>query len=204
MNQHHINIPPVSLFDLIAEAPGQLLRIKRPMIQASHELEQAAVAAKAPCQVFAGFQRFSLFAKQTQRYAALAPHWAQCWVFGEADVLAPHVPGVKFVSLPAGHQLLNEWFVVVDGPKYGAALITADISGFAIADAEHRFMGRYTDDLTVVRSATARLTDALGLSAPTWESDGSAATHGEHYRSDARHDDAHALGSFTQTIRIFA
>lgn len=158
----------VSAFELIADVPGQVLRIKRTMIDISHEIEQTASRASAPCQLFVGFQRLSLFARNTDRYTELSQGWQHCWVFGEADIEPPSVPNVTVVTIPPHSPLTKEWFVIADGPAFGVALLTADVSGFAIADARRRFMGLWSADPQLVRRASTQLATAINLPAPDW------------------------------------
>lgn len=161
----------LSLFDLIADVPGHFLRVKRSMIDISHALEEAAATTTLPCHLFISIQRFSLFEREAQRYTRLSSAWQHAWVFGVADVPPPEVPNVTPVILPPEHPLAQEWFVVVDGPEFGAALLTADVSGFAIADESRRFMGLWSADSGLVRAASNRLTEALGIAPCTWEID---------------------------------
>lgn len=150
-----------SVFDLIADIPGHLLRIKRTMIGISHVLEDAAAATPAPCHLFVGFQRLSLFARQWQRYQQFSPRWAHCFVFGLPDADVPPLPRVTVVPIDPCSPLANEWFVVADGPSFSSALLSADTSGFAIADPSRRFLGLLTADPLVVRAASTRLLAAL-------------------------------------------
>lgn len=162
--------PTLSLFDLIADIPGHLLRIKRTMVDISHALEEAA-ATGGPCQVFSSFQRFSLFEGEAARYLRLSRTWNHGWVFGIPDVEPTQIPNVTAVHLPAHHPLAREWFVVIDGPNFGAALLTADVSGFAIGDKSRQFMGLLSTDAGLVRAASNRLTRALGLEPCSWDID---------------------------------
>lgn len=167
-----VGLPPaLSLFDLIADIPGHLLRIKRTMVDISHALEEAAATSSAPCRVFASFQRFSLFAGEAARYQRLSQTWDHAWTFGTADVEPPQIHNVTPVHLPAHHPLTKEWFVVVDGPSFGAALLTADVSGFAIGDRSRQFIGLLSTDAGLVRAASNRMTTALGLEPCTWDID---------------------------------
>ena len=173
-----IDIAELALFDLTNEAPGQFLRIKRTMIDISHVIEDVAAHAAMPCCLFAGFQRLSLFAKEAERYARLAQHYNGCWIFGVADVELPVIPGITAVALPPHSPLTQEWFVVADGPTFGTALLTADTNGFAIADASRRFMGIWTADRDIVRAASVRLSQAVGVNEPTWPISDAGTLHG--------------------------
>lgn len=161
----------LSLFDLIADVPGHFLRVKRTMVDISHALEEVAALAETPCHLFVGFQRFSLLSKEAARYMRLSSAWHQAWVFGVADVEPPQLPNITPVAIPAHHPLAREWFVVVDSPTFGAALLTADVSGFAIGDASRRFMGLWSADVGLIRAASNRITTALDLPPCSWEID---------------------------------
>lgn len=162
----------LSLFDLIADVPGHFLRIKRTMIDVSHAIEEGAALATPPCHVFVGFQRLSLFAKQAARYAQLSAHWQHCWVFGVPDTDLPAIPNITPVAISPRHPLAKEWFVVADGPSFGSALLTADVSGFAIGDPSRTFMGLWSADPVLVRQASTRIATALKLPLPDWTING--------------------------------
>jgi DICT domain-containing protein len=159
------------LFDLIADVPGHFLRVKRSMIDISHALEEAATTTTIPCHLFISIQRFSLLEREARRYARLSSAWRHAWVFGVADVEPPQIPNVTPIVIPPHHPLAQEWFVVVDGPEFGAALLTADVSGFAIADESRRFMGLWSADTALVRAASNRMMQALELPPCSWQID---------------------------------
>jgi DICT domain-containing protein len=162
-------IDTTSVFDLINDVPGHFLQVKRTMVQLSHALEEEAARATKPCRMFVGFQRFSLFAKEAERYARLAQHYDSCIVFGVADQPAPQIPGVIAVEIAADSPLAKEWFVVADGPTFGSALLTADTNEFAVRS--RRFLGLWSAEPSLVRAASTRLATALELAPPTWEID---------------------------------
>lgn len=165
------SVADLALFDLTNNAPGQFLRLKRTMIDLSHAVETAAAQAAAPGRLFAGFQRFSFFAREAGRYAQLTAAYNGCWIFGVADVDLPAIPGVTPIAIPPHSPLASEWFVIADGPAFGMALLTADTNGFAIADNSRRFMGILTADTSIVRAAATRLTDALDIAPASWTID---------------------------------
>lgn len=159
----------LSLFELIADYPGQFLRVKRTMIDLSHAIEEAAARADQPGWLFAGFQRFSLFRPEAERYAILARHLRGCYICGLPDAPLPEVPGVTALALPPDSPLCHEWFVVVDGPTFATALLSADVNRDALPDPQRRFMGIWSADPTLVRAASRRLCQALQLPPPDWE-----------------------------------
>lgn len=156
----------LSTFDLIADVPGQFMRIKRTMLDISHALEDAA-AASPESYVFVGFQRFSLIKPQLTRYLRLSSQWKHCWLFGVPDVAPPSIPNITPIAIDASSPLAQEWFVIVDGPAFGSALLTAETSSQAIGDPRRYFMGLWSADAGLVRRASTRLANALNIAAPT-------------------------------------
>ncbi|WP_029215585.1 DICT sensory domain-containing protein [Kallotenue papyrolyticum] len=159
----------LSLFELITDYPGHFLRVKRTMIDLSHAIEEAAARTAQPGWLFAGFQRFSLFRSEAQRYARLAAALRGCYIFGVPDVAPPELPGITALALPQESPLCREWFVVVDGPDFATALLSADVTGDALPDPMRRFMGIWSADPTLVRAASTRLCAALDLPTPDWQ-----------------------------------
>ncbi len=162
-------IDTTSVFDLIADVPGHFLQVKRTMIHLSHALEEEAARAAKPCRMFVGFQRFSLFAKEIERYTRLARYYDGCVIFGVADQPAPQIPGVIAVEIAPDSPLAKEWFVVADGPSFGSALLTADTNEFAARS--RQFLGIWSAEPSLVRAASVRLATALELPSPTWDID---------------------------------
>ena len=164
----HAAIASLSVFDLIADVPGHLLRLKPTMIDISHALERAATRTATPGRVFAGFQRLSLYARSQSYYAALSSAGYQVWVFGVPDAEVAPLPNVTVVPIAPEAPLVQEWFVVVDSPEFGAALLTADVSGFLLGDASRRFMGLWSAEAVLVRAASDRIASALALPGCDW------------------------------------
>jgi DICT domain-containing protein len=163
--------PSLSVFELITDIPGQFLRYKRTMIDISNVIEDTAAKHTPACLMWVGFQKFSLFAAQEQRYRRLAQSWKHCWIFGVDDAPLPELPNVTPVAVTPDHPLAKEWFVIADGPSFGSALLAADTSGFAIADRQRKFMGLWSADPALVRRASSRLAQAIDEPAPFWKID---------------------------------
>lgn len=161
----------LSVFELITDIPGHFLRYKRTMLDISHVIEETAAAHTPACSVWVGFQKFSLFAAQEQRYRKLAQSWQHCWIFGVDDAPLPELPNVTPVALSPDHPLAKEWFVVADGPSFGSVLLAADTSGFAISDRQRKFMGLWSADPALVRLASSRLAHAVDEPEPFWNID---------------------------------
>lgn len=89
----------LSMFNLIADVPSHFLSLKRTMIDISYALEETAAMGTAPCQVFVGFQRFSLFAPHVVRYAQLAHSWDYCWILGVPNAEIPTLPNITAVPI---------------------------------------------------------------------------------------------------------
>jgi DICT domain-containing protein len=169
LQPYHACSPTLSVFELISDVPGHFLRYKRTMIDISNVIEDTAAAHTPSCLMWVGFQKFSLFAAQEQRYRRLAQSWKHCWIFGVEDAPLPNIPNVTPIAVTPDHPLAKEWFVIADGPAFGTALLAADTSGFAISDRQRRFMGLWSADPGLVRQASSRLAQAINEPAPSWK-----------------------------------
>jgi class 3 adenylate cyclase/DICT domain-containing protein len=116
----------------------------------SYEIENATIIDGAHNIVFSGFQRFSRFLTQLDRYQQLARQAQRVYVFGIADVTPPAIPNVTFVPLTSKHQLAKEWFVLSYGPDYFSALATEELTHFDDPDETRVFKGVWTFDKEMV------------------------------------------------------
>lgn len=130
----------------------------------SHAIENIVVQHGLQVDFYAGFQRFSFFLRQAERYKKLAQAARRVYVWGVADVTPPQIDGVVYVPIEPDHELAREWFVVVDSPEFFTALMTHEATfGQAIPKAARRFRGVWTYDADIIARAHLLLSQDLGL-----------------------------------------
>ncbi|MAT04655.1 MAG: hypothetical protein CL424_06400 [Acidimicrobiaceae bacterium] len=112
--------PPI-LRDVAGERVDRVLLTKATMTRVSHLIEDAFASAVGDSIILAGFQHPSLQAAEHDRYEALAADPDRLVVtFAAGD--APGSGAMRHVSLPDGHPLTSEWFVIVVSPEFSCAL----------------------------------------------------------------------------------
>lgn len=127
----------------------------------SHHIEDQVINHRLPVDFFAGFQRFSLFPDQLDRYRRLGEVCRRVYVFGVADVRPQPIPGVEFIALDPTSPLADEWFVVVDTPLFWSVLSTQEVEGVDPITGRRRFDGLWSFDEIVADRASLLLSQAL-------------------------------------------
>lgn len=139
------------------------------LLAISHGLEDAVMRHRLRGTFYAGFQRFSAFLPQVNRFARLAALCGDVVVFGVPDAPVPAIPNVTYIELQPDAPLAREWFIVFDRPELAAALLTREIG--ATDDMLTTFgRGRYYQgvlsfDPTLVVASQTALARALGRAA---------------------------------------
>ncbi|NJM06050.1 hypothetical protein HC891_07395 [Candidatus Gracilibacteria bacterium] len=129
----------------------------------SHEIEDIVIENALPLDVYAGFQRFSNFARQTKRYQRLAAVCRRVFVWGVPDVVPPNIPGIEFIPVSTEDELAREWFLVVDSPQFFTALLTREETyGQDLPKGQRRFRGVWTYDQQLVGRAYLLISQVLG------------------------------------------
>ncbi|GAB4486353.1 MAG: hypothetical protein OHK0031_10600 [Anaerolineales bacterium] len=142
------------------------------LLAVSHSVEETVMRHGMDAIFFAGFQRFSAFLPQANRFRQLASRCKKVYIFGEADSPTPAIPNLEYVALQAGAPLTAEWFIVFDHPRFGVALLTREIGHLTTSLRESRFgrgrlyQGAVTLEDHIVRPAARMLHLALGLAEP--------------------------------------
>jgi DICT domain-containing protein len=134
----------------------------------SYEIENALILDGSRGRVFSGFQRFSRFQRQVERYRILARQAESVYVFGIPDVTPPPIPNVTYIPLSKQDQLRKEWFVVVDSPTYASILATEELEGTTpdSSDTNRLFKGIWSfneDMVQIVQEWLTSLVDAHPL-----------------------------------------
>jgi signal transduction histidine kinase len=142
----------------------------------SHEIENTLVGSpRAPrpaaVRLFAGFQKFSFFLPQVQRYRWLAST-NQVWVFGVPDGIVPDIPNITYIPIPEGHALAREWFLVADSAQAPVALVAEELRDFPPPPGQppaappRFFRGIWTYDPRLVRLLVQSVCQELQLDPP--------------------------------------
>jgi DICT domain-containing protein len=153
-----------SVYRLVARARENLsvLNHRRTMSIISHEIENASLVDNAQTVIFAGFQRYSRFVPQIERYQKLAQKAKHIYVFGEPDTTLPVIPNLEYVPLEPDFQLTREWFLVSYSEAYFSALATEEQTHIDDADAVRQFKGIWTFDLDLVSILYTWLMQTVG------------------------------------------
>ncbi|MCU0491078.1 MAG: ATP-binding protein [Chloroflexaceae bacterium] len=129
----------------------------------SHEIEDVVINNELPVDFYAGFQCFSFFARQLNRYRKLAAICRRVFVWGVADITPPAIPGVEYIPISPDDSLAREWFLVVDTPEFFTALLTQEQTyGQQVAPGQRRFKGIWTYDPDLVGRSYLLLSQVLG------------------------------------------
>jgi class 3 adenylate cyclase len=135
------------------------------LLAISHSLEQTVARHALDGIFFAGFQRFSAFVPQVNRFRHLASRCKKVYVFGYPDVPLPQIENLEYAELEENAPLVNEWFLVFQHANFSAALFTRQIS----ADRQNEFgrgrlyQGMLTFQAELVTPAAQLLANALKL-----------------------------------------
>lgn len=154
----------VSLFRAV-EGTHQHHRLVKtvPIMRAiSHLIEDQLILMGQPVELYAGFQRFSRFAPQAERYAKIAQVCRRVYVFGVPDVEPPRIPGVEFVPLAEGAALALEWFILVDTPSFWTTLVTREVPGADLLTGGRRYDGVWSFEHEAVDRVSLLITQLLG------------------------------------------
>lgn len=105
------------------------------MLAASHAIEDRVVTSRLDCELYAGFQRLTLFRPQLSRYANLLDNARYIYLFGIDDIppgspIFRHPRLIRFVITPqTGSGLLWFWFLLVHHPRFSTVLLARQASG---------------------------------------------------------------------------
>jgi DICT domain-containing protein len=128
----------------------------------SHALEDVVMQGLPDAQVAVGFQRFSSFARQEQRYRALAAACRQVWVCAVQDEEPPVIDGIIYAPVCAEWPVADEWFIVVNAPGFTSALLATEVAG-RLSGHERSFQTMFTSDARLVNAICRSLMIELGL-----------------------------------------
>jgi class 3 adenylate cyclase/DICT domain-containing protein len=169
-------INTISLYALHASQPSGAETLQTSSVSSllaiSHSIEETVLHHGLNGIFFAGFQRFSAFLPQADRFQRLASRCKKVYVFGVQDCPVPSIPNIEFVALEENAPLTREWFIIFAHPRYEIALLTREVGSSALSVSQSRFgRGRLYQGLVsledhLVEPAARLLHQALGLPAP--------------------------------------
>lgn len=170
------DIQTISLFTLNATrqagSPTVQTNSVSSLLAASHSIEETVIQHGPDAVFFAGFQRFSAFLPQANRFRHLAGRCKKVYVFGEADSATPEIPNLEYVPLQPNAPLTREWFIIFAHPRFEIALLTREVGASATSILESKFgrgrlyQGAITLEDAVVQPASRLLHQAVGLPDP--------------------------------------
>lgn len=128
----------------------------------SYQIENVVMDNNLPVDFYAGFQKFSFFLRQRERYEKLAGVARRVFVFGERDEDPPIIPGVEFIELQKHENLTSEWFLVVNAPYFFTALLTREITGADELTGTRRFEGLWSHNEEILNQSYLVLSQYLG------------------------------------------
>lgn len=127
----------------------------------SHHIEDQVIKHRMPIDFYAGFQRFSHFPAQLDRYYKLGEVCRRVYVFGVPDARPAPISGIEYIALDPSSPLADEWFVLVDTPNFWSILSTKEVEGRDPITGGRRFDGLWAFDAQVVDRASLLLSQAL-------------------------------------------
>ncbi len=165
--------PTFSVYSLLERNIKQnfSLRHRDTMQQISYEVENSAAVALGKTRLFSGFQRFSRFVPQIERYRSMAPSMEGIYVFGMPDVELPPISKVHYIPLSPDDRLAREWFVVSYGPGYSSAIGTEEISAPKTGERNRLFKGLWTFNPFIVSIIGDWISSAVDVPEIKWEID---------------------------------
>jgi class 3 adenylate cyclase/DICT domain-containing protein len=167
-----MNINSISLYTLNATQPvgnsAQTSSVAS-LLAISHSIEETVMKHGMDAVFFAGFQRYSAFLPQANRFRRLASRCKKVYVFGVPDSAVPNIENVEYVPLTEDAPLAREWFIIFRHMRFSVALLTREIGSSTLSVRESRFgrgrlyQGLLTLEEDIVQPGVRLLHEALGL-----------------------------------------
>ncbi len=129
----------------------------------SFNMEESILNMQCKGSLFAGFQKFSFFLPRIKMYKKLAQVVDNIWIFGIPDVSLPQIPNIHYVPISEEHQLVKEWFLLIDSPQFFSCLVAEDLTGLDTPSHEREFRGIWTFDDVLVTYLQTRLVNSLDI-----------------------------------------
>ncbi|NJP05861.1 MAG: hypothetical protein HC837_09675 [Chloroflexaceae bacterium] len=153
-----------SPYDLISleHQQGMFVNSISIMTAISHQIEDIVLKHQLAVDLFAGFQRFSTFARQQKRYEQLAQICRRIFIWGIPDVEPPVLPRVNYIHVSETMEIAREWFLIVESPDFFTALLAQERTyDMNITQKERLFEGIWTYDASLVSQSAALSLDML-------------------------------------------
>lgn len=144
--------PVFSVYQMLRRIySGQMeLRSRRMMTKISYTIEDITRVDAHRNRLFCGFQYFSKFPPQEQRYRQIAANAESVYVFGVADITPPAIPRITYVPLSPNDHMSREWFVISAGAAFNSALCAEERTSITDPDHVREFSGLWTFDDNII------------------------------------------------------
>ncbi|MDA0242678.1 MAG: DICT sensory domain-containing protein [Chloroflexi bacterium] len=135
------------------------------LLAISHSLEETVTYHTLDGIFYAGFQNFSAFLPQVNRFRYLASRCKKVYVFGYPNAAVPPIENLEYIALEENAPLIREWFIVFQSETFSAALLTRQIGTTMHGEfgRGRLYQGLLTLEDAVVAPLGQLLASALGL-----------------------------------------
>ncbi|QST00632.1 histidine kinase [Pontibacillus sp. ALD_SL1] len=118
-------------------------------------MENMVLTKKLEGNVYAGFQKFSRAKNVIDRFQAMT-EYSNVYIFGENDAAMDPNDGINYIEIPPESELMREWFLVIDSPKFKSMMVAYDMEGFGTHEVEEdrKFQGMKSSSPRVIDKAT--------------------------------------------------
>jgi DICT domain-containing protein len=140
---------------------------RRHFLRWSRAIEDQVLNNGLVANLYAGFQGFSHFVPQFERYKQLAEVTGSVWLFGVKDTVAPVIDRTQVVTLTTQHQLAGEWFVMINHPMYAGLFVACEVNVMKNQTWARRMCGILTNDRATIDRVEDGLRKAIALNEDT-------------------------------------
>lgn len=120
-------------------------------------VELAYIVGSYTAMIYAGFQRLTYLTPILHRYKKMSRTASAIWVLGQPGDRDLQTDGLNVLRLQEDDPLCGEWFLIVNHPAYGRALVARELTQPGLPHADRRFHGMITRDPTLIAQFAALL-----------------------------------------------
>jgi MerR family transcriptional regulator, light-induced transcriptional regulator len=189
---------PSFLAGLRAARPGlgTWLAPKRALTAISHAIEDEYAQSGETGLLVGGFQRIRFYRREERRWRDLARTAAHAFVFADFQGVGKGIP--VEIPLTGSAPLAREWAVIVDAPRFAAALVAAERPGQDdVPDGERCFDAIWTAEPALVRTVASIALANAAVAAPGLVADARDRLHEPGRTGD---ETVHAVTALTNRI----
>jgi DICT domain-containing protein len=154
--------PAFSVYETIEKQRPENIFLSRlnHMYHFSRVIEQDIIKEQLNQPIYVGMQTLHNLNPVLHRYQKIAAI-TDAYVFGLPDATIQAVSGLNFVLLTLDAKLANEWFLIVNHPRYAKILSAREIEPAAKVQQERTFEAILTTDKTIVEQVSGLLVEQL-------------------------------------------